>query len=126
MDELLSAISVFLVFLIYLLNSIEKETVESLRNRMPEIEQTEKLKTYISDLKIILYGKIMPASFVFLITFYILLPKTIKIIFSSSLIFWDFDELKTLFVFIEFGLLYLSYNGLKMTFKLFNKLRKYS
>jgi hypothetical protein len=122
MADLLSAISVLLVFLTFLLNSIEKEVSDILSTRKPEVAQTERLTRYKSDLKRIFYLKTLPISIIYLITFYILLPDTVKIISISTLNIWDFDELKTLFVFIELGILGLTIYAILKTYQLFEKI----
>lgn len=123
MADLLSAISVFLVFLTFLLNSIEKEVSDILSTRKPEVAQTDRLIRYKSDLKRIFYLKTLPISIIYLITFYILLPDTVKIISISTLNIWDFDELKTLFVFIELGILGLTIYSFLKTYQLFEKIK---
>jgi hypothetical protein len=123
MADLLSAISVFLVFLTFLLNSIEKEVSDILSTRKPEVAQTDRVIRYKSDLKRIFYLKTLPISIIYLITFYILLPDTVKIISISTLNIWDFDELKTLFVFIELGILGLTIYSFLKTYQLFEKIK---
>lgn len=123
MADLLSAISVFLVFLTFLLNSIEKEVSDILSTRKPEVAQTDRLIRYKSDLKRIFYLKTLPISIIYLITFYTLLPDTVKIISISTLNIWDFDELKTLFVFIELGILGLTIYSFLKTYQLFEKIK---
>jgi len=66
----------------------------------------------------------LPISIIYLITFYILLPDTVKIISTSTLNIWDFDELNTLFVFIELGILGLTIYAIMKTYQLFEKLKK--
>lgn len=122
MADLLSAISVFLVFLTFLFNSIEKEVSDILSTRKPEVAQTDRLIRYKSDLKRIFYLKTLPISIIYLITFYILLPDTVKIISISTLNIWDFDELNTLFVFIELGILGLTIYAILKTYQLFEKI----
>lgn len=124
MGDLLSALSVYLVFLTFLLNSLEKEVSDILSQRKPEAAQTDKIKRYTADLKRILYFKTFPISIVYLTTFYILLPETIAIIKSSKANLWDFDELKTLFVFIELGILGITIYTLIKLSQLFKKNKK--
>jgi|GEM_PF-1570578 hypothetical protein len=123
MGDLLSAISVFLIFLTFLFNSIEKEVLDTLAIRKPEYAQADKLNRYKTDLKRLLFLKSLPITLIFLISFYVLLPKTITIIKTSKIDFWNFDELKTLFVFIEIGVFGLtSYTTIK-TSQLYIKLK---
>lgn len=124
MADLLSAISVFLVFLTFLLNSIEREVSDILSTRKPEAAQADRLNRYKSDLRRIFFLKTLPISIVYLITVYILLPDTINIISSSTLNLWDFDELKTLFVFIELGVLGLTIYAIMKTYQLFKKIKE--
>jgi hypothetical protein len=124
MADLLSAISILLVFLTFLLNSIEKEVSGILSKKKPESAQIDKLIRYKDDLKRIFFLKTLPISLIYLITFYILLPDTVKIISTSTINLWDFDELKTLFVFIELGILGLTIFAILKAYKLFEKLRE--
>jgi hypothetical protein len=123
MGDLLSAISVFLIFLTFLFNSIGKEVVDTLATRKPEDAQADKLNCYKKDLKRLLFLKSLPITLIFVISFYVLLPKTLTIIKTSKIDFWNFDELKTLFVFIEIGIFGLtSYTTIK-TSQLYIKLK---
>lgn len=124
MDDLLSAISVLLVFLTFLFNSIEKEVSEMISQRKPEIEQIEKRKLFNKELWKLLFLKTLPVTIIFVITFYSLLPKAFSIINASYLSFWDFDALNTIFVFIEIGLLGLTIFALSKTIQLINKIIK--
>lgn len=124
MTDLLSAISIFLVFLTFLFNSIEKEVSDSLAKKKPEKEQSDNIKIYKSDLSKLIFYKSLPITITFAISFYILFPNTVNIISNSTIKFWDFDELNTLFVFIETGLLGLTVYSIKNTYKLLMKYLK--
>lgn len=122
MADLLSAISVFLVFLTFLFNSIEKEINETLATRKPEIEQKENMKQFKKYIRRVTLLKTLPITLIYLVSFYTLLPSTIDILRTSKLNLWHFDELKTLFVFIEIGILGLAVYAAIKTWQLFTKL----
>jgi hypothetical protein len=105
MTDLLSAISVLLVFLTFLFNGIEKEINEKLSLRKPDPEQQKARSKFNNELYRLLFLKTIPVTLIYLITFYCLLPTTIEIITKSNFSIWHFDALKTIFVFIAFGLL---------------------
>jgi hypothetical protein len=125
MADLISALSVFLVFLTFLLNSLEADLKELLKKRKPDANQINSLNQYKLEFKKLFYLKSLPISIVYISTFYILLPKTINIINNSKLSFWEFDEFNTLFVFIELGLLCLMIYAFIKSFQLFKKIKKF-
>jgi hypothetical protein len=122
MADLLSAVSVLLVFLTFLLTSIEKEITEKCNTRKPELAQKEKRKLFNNDLIKLLFLKIVPIILIYFITFYALLPKSLKIITNSSFELWNFDELNTIFIFIELGLLSLTIYAVTKLFQLIKKI----
>ena len=122
MADLLSAISVFLVFLTFLFNSIEKEINETINTRKPENKQKEMMKLYRRNLRRVTFLKSLPITLIYLVSFYTLLPSTINILKTSKFDFWHFDELNTLFVFIEIGILGLAVYAAIKTWQLFTKL----
>jgi len=124
MADLLSSISVLLVFLTFLFNSIEKDVTEKINQRKPEPAQTMKLRQYYNELWKLIFLRTLPVTLIFIVIFYSLLPRTIHIIITSEVAFWQFDELKTIFVFIEFGLLGLSIYATKQTIQLLKKARE--
>lgn len=111
----ISAISVFLLFLTFLFNSIDKRANEILSERIPETKQKEKLRIYHCKLNSLIYLNAIPTTIVYLITTYVIFPKTLSIIVNSHFSLWDFDVLSTLFVFIEFGLVGFSIYALNRT-----------
>jgi hypothetical protein len=108
MADLLSAISVLLVFLTFLLSGIEKDVSEKILQRKPSEAQKEARRQFNNDTLKLLLLKTLPVSLMYIATFYALLPKAVLILTTSKFSFWHFDELKTIFVFIEIGLLGLT------------------
>ena len=103
MGEILSAVSVLLIFLTVLLSLIEKNVETILSNRPPQ-DHADKMKKYKKKIRNILYFKLIPIFLIYAIVFYVLIPSTIKIILNSAFSFWDFDALNTIFIFVEIGL----------------------
>lgn len=124
MSDLLSAISVLLVFLTFLLNEIQKEVSLILAERKPSQAQKQDRKSYNGRIFSLLFFKAIPIAAIFIIAFYILLPKTITILLSSKITFWGFDELSTIFVFIELGLFGLSFFAISKILKLIKRARQ--
>ncbi len=124
MADLLSSISVLLVFLTFLFNTIEKEVTEKIANRKPETQQTEAHKQFNNELWKLLFLRTLPVTIIFIVTFYSLLPRAIQILTTSKFSFWNFDELNTIFIFIEFGLLGLTIYASTKTIQLIKKVRE--
>jgi hypothetical protein len=112
MADILSAISVLLVFLTFLLNGLQKDVDELLEARKPPEAQEEKLKQVNNTLLKLLWLKAIPVCLVFAVIFYLLLPKAIDIVSKDQLSLWNFDTLSTLFVFIEIGVFGLAVFGI--------------
>lgn len=124
MADLLSAISVLLIFITFLLNAIEKEVNENISQKKPPIAQAEARKNFNRGTLKLLLLKTLPVTIIFIATFYSLLPKSIRIITTSSISFWDFDELNTIFVFIETGLIGLTIFAILKAWQLICKYRE--
>lgn len=122
MTDLLSALSVLLVFLTFLFNAIEKEISEKINQRKPEQAQKEKRKYFNKQLLKLLFLKALPITLIYIVTFYSLLPKTVKVISASKISFWNFNELNTIFVFVEIGLLGLTIYASIKTLQLIKKI----
>lgn len=123
MADLLSAVSVLLVFLTFLLTSIEKEVSVKCAQRKPEKAQAQDRIIFNRELFQLLLLKVVPVTIIYCITFYSLLPKAIHILVSSSFNLWNFDELSTIFLFIEIGLLGLTFFAIIKLLQLIKKLR---
>lgn len=124
MADLLTSISVLLVFLTFLFNTIEKEVTEKIAKRKPETQQTKARKQFNNELWKLLFLRILPVTIIFIVTFYSLLPRAIQILTTSKFSFWNFDELNTIFIFIELGLLGLTIYASTKTFQLIKKVRE--
>jgi len=122
MADFLSAISVLLVFLTFLLTIIEKEVSDTCSRRKPEIEQKQSRIQFNTELRKLLFLKIGPVTLIYCITFYSLLPKTVHIIITSSFNLWNFNELNTIFIFIEMGLLGLTIYSISKLVQVINKI----
>jgi hypothetical protein len=124
MADILSSISVLLVFLTFLLNGIEKDVREIINKGKPPKAQSIARAKFNSQILRLLLIKTLPVTLGFTMTFYTLLPKTIYLFTTTCFSLWQFDELNTLFVFIEIGLLaltifacYKSYELIKIYFQ---------
>ena len=124
MADLLSSISVILVFLTFLFNAIEKEVNEIIAERKPEIAQKAKRSQFEDRLRKLLWLKVLPITIIYIVVFYSLLPEAISILMTSCFSFWDFDELTTIFIFIEIGLLGLTFYAVSKLWQVIVKFRE--
>lgn len=122
MADLLSAVSVLLVFLTFLFNGIEKEVSEQLAKRKPTGAQVEARRQFQKETLKLLLLKTFPVTIIFIVTFYSLLPTALHILTTSRIALWSFNELNTIFVFIEIGLFGLTVFAI---IKLVQLIRKY-
>lgn len=125
MGDLLSSISVLLVFLTFLLNSIEQRVDEMLSARVPLKNLQSERKQFMSEIRALLFLRTLPVTFIFGIVFYTMLPKTVDILMHSEFSWWTFDALSTILVFLELGLLglmlYAGYRSCALIGKLFSE-----
>lgn len=122
MNDILSAIGVLLVFLTFLLGSIQGEISNILDEKEPESSQTSQIRIYKSKIRKVFWLKSLPITLIFLIISYILIPSSVKIITESQIDFWNFDALNTIFIFVEIGLLGLTSFSIFKSFQLISKL----
>ena len=124
MADLLSAISVLLVFLTFLFNSIEKEVSAKIALRKPDQAQKEARRQFNNELLKLLFLKILPINTIYAVIFYALLPKTVHLITTSNFSLWQFDPFNTIYVFIELGFLgltiYAMIKAIHLTKKILN------
>jgi len=125
MGDLLSSISVLLVFLTFLLNSIEQRVSEKLSARVPLKSLQNDRKKFMAEIRMLVFLRTLPVTLIFGVVFYTMLPKTEEIIQTSEFSWWDFDALSTILVFLELGLLgltiYAGYRSYELIEKLFSK-----
>ncbi|HUI30371.1 MAG TPA: hypothetical protein VLX91_09145 [Candidatus Acidoferrales bacterium] len=122
MSDLFSAIGVLLIFLTMLLSAIEKDIGRIIELRKPEPAQEVKRKQFTRELLKLLLLKTLPVTAIFIVTFYSLLPITIEIVTTSRFSLWHFDELKTIFVFVELGIFGLTIYAIIESVQLVKKL----
>jgi hypothetical protein len=117
MADILAAISVLLVFLTLLLAGMQKDSEELLKTNAPLKAQTD---NYNAFRKKVLWqiAKSLVITVVFFLIFWTLFPHTCKIISESNFAVWNFDELPTVFVLIELGVLGMFLFGLVYVIKL--------
>lgn len=124
MGDLLSAISVLLVFLTFLFNSVEKEVSAKIALRKPDQAQKEARRQFNNELLKLLFLKILPINTIYAVIFYALLPKTVHLITTSNFSLWQFDPFNTIYVFIELGFLgltiYAMIKAIHLTKKILN------
>jgi|WetSurMetagenome_2_1015567.scaffolds.fasta_scaffold85529_3 hypothetical protein len=124
MADLLSAISVLLVFLTFLFNEIEREVIIHINQSKPPVVQKVARKQFQRNTLKLLLLKVLPVTLIYIITFYSILPNTVNILNYSYISFWNFDALNTIFVFIELGLLGLTIFAITRLLQLIEKYRK--
>jgi len=117
MGDILSAISVLLVFLTLLLSGIQTDSDALLKTNAPLTTQTE---NYDAFRKRVFWqiAKCLVVTIIFFLIFWTLLPHTCKIIGHSRFAIWDFDELPTVFVLINTGVFGMFVFGLVYVVKL--------
>jgi hypothetical protein len=121
-NEILSSISVLLVFLTILVTYLSTELNAILEEAKPVKERKTEREKFFKRLRFILIIKSLPITLIFLLVTYTLLPTTIEILQTSKLSLWDFDSLKTIFVIVELGLVGFTIYSFIQTIRLVKKL----
>ncbi len=121
-NEILSSISVLLVFLTILVTYLSTELNAILEEAKPDAGKPTGRNKFIKRLRFILFFKSLPITLTFLSVTYTLLPTTIEFLHTSNLALWDFDSLKTIFVIVELGLVGFTIYSLIQTIRLIVKL----
>lgn len=117
MSDILSSLSIILVFVTIALDIFIKEAEDFSSKSKPDSSQNKLLNKY-NRTKSTLISKLSAVTFFYLLIFYLLLPNTIKIIDNSNFSFWKFDLVNTFYVIINFGLFILFIIALLKTYKL--------
>jgi len=121
-NDILSSISVLLVFLTLLITYLSTELKQILDESKPEKSRVKERLKFLKKLRFILFLKSIPITFIFLVVTYTLFPQSINILCTSNIDLWNFDTLKTIFILIELGLIGLSIYSALQTLKLVKKL----
>lgn len=124
MSDILSGISVLIVFLFIFFDKFHNKILEELKKERPDKSKAIALEKYSSDLKDVLFYRAIPLLIVFLIISYTLLPKAIEVISKSKINFWDFNTLNTLFIFIEISLISFFIYSLILIVRIIIKIRE--
>src|ERR1700689_2049817 len=115
MADLLSAITILMVFLTFLFQAIDKEITNQINKPLPNVNKSMERKDLKIKLRNLLILKSIPITLVYAITSYTLLPKSVSIIHHSKINFWNFDPLNTIFIYINVGAIMLTiYSTVKM------------
>ena len=116
MTNELAAMSIILVFVTVAFSLIIPSVWDELGNRIDNYEKSDDVKTRtLKAINSMLFLKVLPLAFSFLILGYILTPTTCSIIVKSDFDLWDFDLLNTLSVVINI-LIYIMTVVLVITF----------
>jgi H+/gluconate symporter-like permease len=102
--SLASAISIVLGVLTYFLTMVIESSGKVLAVLMPSKDQDAARKKLRKSLARSLFSSALPMLTAFALLFYLCLPTTVIISHSSNLQLWNFDLLKTIFVFLELAI----------------------
>lgn len=123
MADLLAAISVLLVFLTLLLGGMQKDSELLLKTTPPPAAQESNYNDFRGKVRWQIFKSFI-ITVIFLLIFWTLLPHTVKIMGTSKFAPWNFDELPTVFVLIETGILGMFVFGSIYVIRLFIHLPK--
>lgn len=123
MLDIITGVSVLLIFLTVLLTALDKEVNDKInKTKPPKADQKTANGKFNNNLIVLLLLIATPVLLIYFVTFWSLLPKTLTILKTSSFSIWNFNELKTIFVFIEIGLLGLTVFALMKFIQLLTKI----
>lgn len=120
MGDIFSAISIILVFATVSLDIFAKESDNFISKRNPDRDKPTEQNDFKKEKKKLLF-KLIGVLLFYLLLFWLLIPKSVKIIKDSEISFWNFDIVKTFYVIINFGILIFIVLTTNYIYKIFNK-----
>lgn len=104
MEPIIVGISVLLVFLTFLLHGVTARVEELIKK--PKFENKKKETDELNkQLSFVFCCQSLPVTFIYLTVFWVILPRTWMIMTTYEFRLWGFDELSTLYVLMDIGLL---------------------
>jgi hypothetical protein len=104
MGDIFSAIGILLVFATVVLDFFVKDSQTFLQKTKPDSAKTKELKNYINERNSIGY-KLTGVLIFYLVLFWLLIPKTVEILKTSTFDIWDFNLISTFYVLINLCIL---------------------
>jgi sterol desaturase/sphingolipid hydroxylase (fatty acid hydroxylase superfamily) len=120
LSNILSAISVILVFLTILFDFLCKEIYVLVGKKKPLEKEDQYKRELLNDYNRTIFKNLM-LSIAFLVLAFTLLPTTIVILQNSVFDIWRFDVLKTLFTFIYLFIVLFGVLSVKMNIRLLKR-----
>ncbi len=124
MGDVLSAVSVLIVFATVFLNLLSRKVDHIVQQTRPSAAEHNARRELIVKFRRILFGMALPLSLSLSVISYILLPTSINIIVKSSFSLWEFDVLNTLYLAIQTGLLVLMSLSIVLFIRLIRRYRE--
>ena len=106
MGDIFSAISIILVFATVSLDIFAKESDNFITKQNPDNDKPTEQTDFKKEKNKLLF-KLIGVLLFYLLLFWLLIPKSIEIIKDSEISLWNFDIVKTFYVIINFGILFL-------------------
>lgn len=113
MGDIFSAIGIILVFATVGLDVYAKEATVFISKNNPDKDKPTEVINFKKEKRNVIL-KLIGVFIFYLILFWLLLPKSIKIIKNSELALWNFDMVQTFYVLINIGV--LIFMGLTFSF----------
>ena len=120
LSNILSAISVILVFLTIIFDILSKEVDVLVGKKKPLEKEGEYRKELQTAFRRSASNTVLH-SIAFLMLTFLLFPTVFTILKNSSLNLWNFDVLNTLFVFIYIFVIIFSILSIRMTYKILKR-----
>lgn len=120
MGDVFSAISIILVFATVSLDIFAKESDNFISKRNPDKDKPTEQTDFKKEKNKLLF-KLIGVLFFYILLFWLLIPRSVKIIKDSEISFWNFDIVKTFYVIINFGILIFIVLTTNYICKIFNK-----
>lgn len=120
MGDIFSAIGILLVFATVALDFVIKDSVDFIKIIKPDASKKTETDNYNSKKNNIVI-KLVGVLIFYLVLFWLLIPKSVEILKSSEINFWEFNLLSTFYILINFCILVFIILTLKYIIKTLKK-----
>lgn len=105
MGDIFSGIGILLVFATVALDFFVKDSMRFLQEKKPDSAKTIEVENYKRRRNSVVY-KLTGVLFFYILLFWLLIPKSVEIIRTSTFDLWDFDFNSTFYILINFCIVF--------------------
>lgn len=124
MSDVLSAVSILIVFGTVFLDLVSRRVDSIVGQRRPSSQEHNARTALVREFRKTLFAMALPLSMGLFVLAYLLLPTSILVVRESSISLWNFDILSTLFLAVHAGVIVLFFLSLALLVRLLRRFRE--